>query len=105
HTFRDLGPFRAIRRTSYERLGMRDRTWGWTVEMQILAILSALRLEEVPVSWEQRIAGVSKISGTLSGVVRAGVKILWTISRFSFRSPKVYQEQASLLRPAATRNL
>jgi hypothetical protein len=105
HTFSDLGPFRAIRYASYGRLGMQDRTWGWTVEMQILAVLSGLRIQEVSVSWDERMAGVSKISGTISGVVRAGAKILSTIARLSLRSPKVFQEQASPLRGAATRNL
>ncbi|MDA2938033.1 hypothetical protein MYX75_07205 [Acidobacteria bacterium AH-259-A15] len=86
HVFTDLGPFRAIRRTSYERLGMQDRTWGWTVEMQILALLSGLRVEEVSVSWERRLAGDSKISGTVSGVLRAGTRILWTIARYGGRA-------------------
>jgi hypothetical protein len=105
HTFNDLGPFRAIRSVSYGRLGMRDRTWGWTVEMQILAVLSGLRIQEVPVSWDERMAGVSKISGTISGVVRAGVKILSTIARLSLRSPQSFKEQSSPLRAAATRDL
>ncbi len=77
----DIGPFRAITRESYSRLGMQDQTWGWTVEMQILAVLKGLRVEEVPTSWERRIAGKSKISGTVGGVVRAGGRILWTIGR------------------------
>ena len=102
HTFSDLGPFRAIRLSSYRRLGMQDRTWGWTVEMQILAVLSALSMKEVSVSWDQRMAGVSKISGTVSGVVRAGAKILWTIARFSFRSP---QRHSTTAPPHPGRNL
>ena len=83
--FADLGPFRAIRRDCYERLGMRDPTWGWNVEMQILAVLLRLRVEEVSVSWEPRRGGVSKISGTLSGAARAGVRILWTLCRYALR--------------------
>ncbi len=83
HVLSDLGPFRAIRRSSYEELGMKDRTWGWTVEMQILALLGDLKVEEVSVSWDQRLGGVSKISGTISGVLRAGARILWTIGCFS----------------------
>ena len=83
--FLDMGPFRAIRRDCLETLGMRDRTWGWTIEMQILAHLKGLRIREVPVSWEERLAGVSKISGTLSGVLRAGLRIVWTVCRYSFR--------------------
>ena len=96
HTFSDLGPFRAVRYASYQRLGMRDRTWGWTVEMQILALLSGLCMKEVSVSWDERMAGVSKISGTISGVVRAGAKILWTIARFSLHSPKHHSTAAPL---------
>ncbi|MGH9338547.1 MAG: glycosyltransferase family 2 protein [Acidobacteriota bacterium] len=84
-TFTDIGPFRAIRRISLEKLKMRDRTWGWTIEMQILAILNGLKVEEAPVSWEKRLAGRSKISGTVSGVLRAGARILWTIGRYGFR--------------------
>lgn len=80
--YADLGPFRAIRRDAYERLGMSDRTWGWTVEMQILAAIERLRIEEVEVSWERRVAGESKISGNIVGVLRAGFKILYTIGRF-----------------------
>lgn len=78
----DIGPFRAIRREAFERLGMQDRTWGWTVEMQILAAVKGLRVREVPVSWEARIAGRSKISGTVLGVARAGARILWTIGKY-----------------------
>jgi glycosyltransferase involved in cell wall biosynthesis len=89
-SFADLGPFRAIRRVSYERLAMSDPTWGWTIEMQILAVLCGLRVQEVSVSWDRRLAGVSKISGTVCGVIRAGTRILWTIARYAVivRSPE-----------------
>ncbi len=81
--FTDLGPFRAIRRITLERLQMRDRNFGWTVEMQIKAAREKdIRCAEVPVSYRARI-GVSKITGTLSGSIRAGYKILWTIARYS----------------------
>jgi glycosyltransferase involved in cell wall biosynthesis len=76
--YTDLGPFRAIRRDALARLGMRDETWGWTVEMQVRAARLGLRVEEVPVGYRCRI-GQSKISGTLSGTIRAGTKILWVI--------------------------
>jgi len=82
HRFQDMGPFRAIRRESFESLGMRDQTWGWTVEMQILALLNGFRIREVEVSWVRRLSGVSKISGTVAGVSRAGARILWTIARY-----------------------
>jgi glycosyltransferase involved in cell wall biosynthesis len=77
----DLGPFRAIRMESLDRLAMRDETFGWTVEMQIKATRLGLRCAEVPVSYRRRI-GVSKITGTVSGTLRAAGKILWTISKY-----------------------
>ncbi len=76
--YTDLGPFRVIRRDALARLGMRDETWGWTVEMQVRAARLGLRVREVPVGYRRRI-GTSKISGTLSGTARAGWKILWVI--------------------------
>jgi len=78
--YTDLGPFRAIRYSAYQRLNMRDRNFGWTVEMQIRAAHLGLRAAEVPVSYRPRI-GVSKISGTISGSLKAGVKILYLIAR------------------------
>jgi len=74
----DLGPFRAIRRDALARLDMRDETWGWTVEMQVRAARLGLAVREVPVGYRRRV-GQSKISGTLSGTIRAGAKILWVI--------------------------
>jgi hypothetical protein len=81
--YTDLGPFRAIRRGSLEALEMRDPNFGWTAEMQVKALKRGLRVREVPVSYRVRV-GQSKISGTLSGSVRAGFKILWTIVRLRF---------------------
>jgi glycosyltransferase involved in cell wall biosynthesis len=78
--FTDLGPFRAIEWAAYERLGMRDRDFGWTVEMQVRAARFGLRSVEVPVRYRRRL-GVSKITGTVSGTLRAGAKILYTILR------------------------
>jgi glycosyltransferase involved in cell wall biosynthesis len=71
----DLGPFRAIRLEALARLGMSDRTYGWTVEMQIRAARAGLRYVEREVSYRRRV-GVSKISGTLRGTLGASVKIL-----------------------------
>lgn len=82
HRYTDLGPFRAIRFESLRKIGMRDRNFGWTVEMQIRALRHGLRVTEVPVSYRKRV-GVSKITGTLSGTIRAGYKILYTIFRHS----------------------
>lgn len=79
--YTDLGPFRAIRWTALERLGMRDRNYGWTVEMQIKAARLGLRVLEVPVSYRRRI-GTSKISGTVRGTILAGCKILYLIARY-----------------------
>lgn len=75
----DLGPFRAIRRESLERLHMQDTRFGWTVEMQVRAIQCGLRTVEVPVQLLPRV-GVSKISGTVRGVISAARGILGTIA-------------------------
>lgn len=82
--FSDLGPFRAIRWDALERLEMRDRNFGWTVEMQIKAAQQCLRCTEVPVSYRTRI-GHSKITGTVKGTILAGYKILWTIMRYAIQ--------------------
>jgi glycosyltransferase involved in cell wall biosynthesis len=81
HRFTDLGPFRAIRYESLQRIGMRDKDFGWTVEMQIKAVQKGLRIREVPVRYRMRI-GVSKITGTVSGTLRAGIKIIYTIFKY-----------------------
>ena len=82
HRYTDLGPFRAIRWAAYERLGMRDAGFGWTCEMQVKALRRGLSVAEAPVSYRRRV-GVSKITGTISGTLRAGWKILWTIGRYA----------------------
>lgn len=79
--YTDLGPFRAIRWDALRGLGMVDPNFGWTVEMQIKAARAGLRVQEVPVSYRPRI-GYSKITGTVSGTIRAGYKIIWTICRY-----------------------
>jgi len=79
--YTDLGPFRAIRRESLETLGMRDTTFGWTVEMQIKALRAGLRVREEPVSYRKRI-GRSKISGTVKGTLFAGTRIMFTIFKY-----------------------
>ena len=83
HRYTDLGPFRAIRWDAYRSLGMRDTNFGWTCEMQVKALRAGLRVAEVPVSYRRRV-GVSKITGTVSGTLAAGYKILWTIARYGF---------------------
>jgi glycosyltransferase involved in cell wall biosynthesis len=77
----DLGPFRAIRRSAYERMGMRDAAYGWTIEMQIRAAQLTLRTCEIDVTWLPRHAGQSKVSGTVKGVFGAGWGILSMIAR------------------------
>ena len=81
----DLGPYRAIRRNAFDSLDMQDRKFGWTVEMQVRAHLLGLRVSQVPVAWRQRSAGQSKISGTLTGVLGAGIGILGMIAQLYWR--------------------
>lgn len=76
--FTDLGPFRAINWVNLKRINMQDKTYGWTVEMQVKAAKLNLRCLEVPVNYRKRI-GVSKVSGTVKGVILAGYKIIYTI--------------------------
>lgn len=78
HKYTDLGPFRAITREGLEKLNMEAPTFGWTVEMQIRALKQGLRCQDAPVRYRKRI-GKSKISGTVKGVILAGVYILGTI--------------------------
>lgn len=79
-TFTDLGPFRAILFQDLIAMKMQDKTYGWTVEMQVKAAKMNLKCKEVPVSYRKRI-GTSKVSGTIKGTIMAGYKILWTIFR------------------------
>ena len=84
--FTDLGPFRAIHWPALMAMQMNDTTFGWTVEMQIKAAMLEMKYTEVPVDYRNRI-GVSKISGTVSGVVKAGYKILLTVFKYKFWPP------------------
>ena len=79
--FSDLGPFRAVHWGQLLALGMVDQNFGWTIEMQIKAHQAGLRHQEVPVRYRKRI-GVSKVSGTLKGVIGAGYKIIFTIFKY-----------------------
>ena len=81
HEYHDLGPMRVITWQALMELKMSDRTFGWTVEMQIRALKAGLRTVEVPLPYSVRIAGKSKISRTLTGVMRAGSTILWVIGK------------------------
>jgi len=84
--YTDLGPMRAARWGSLRSLGMADRTWGWTVEMQFKAAARGLRVMEIDVPYRPRRAGTSKISGSLVGSIRAGWKITTTILLLWWRS-------------------
>lgn len=86
--FTDLGPFRAIRKSALDRLGMEAETYGWTVEMQVRALKAGLAYQETPVRYRRRI-GVSKISGTVKGVILAGAHILGVIAREALFSSRV----------------
>jgi len=79
--YTDLGPLRILRRSSLLQMNLRDRTYGWNVEMQARAAQLGFRVCELPVRYGRRLHGHSKISGTVQGSLRAGIKILWTILR------------------------
>lgn len=82
--FTDLGPFRAIKYNKLLALKMEDKTYGWTVEMQLKALKQKLTYVEIPMKYRNRI-GVSKVSGTVKGSVMAGIKILGWIFKYSFK--------------------
>lgn len=82
--FTDLGPFRAIKYEKLLALNMVDKTYGWTVEMQLKALKQKLSYTEVPVNYRNRI-GISKVSGTIKGSIFAGIKILSWIFKYSFK--------------------
>ncbi|MGB5369178.1 MAG: glycosyltransferase family 2 protein, partial [Flavobacteriaceae bacterium] len=82
--FSDLGPFRAIKYDQLLRLEMEDKTYGWTVEMQLKALKNNLSYTEVPVRYKKRI-GHSKVSVTVKGSIFAGIKILGWIFKYSFK--------------------
>ncbi len=82
--FTDLGPFRAIKYKKLKALEMQDKTYGWTVEMQLKILRRKMSYIEVPVRYKQRI-GVSKVSGTVKGTIFAGVKILGWIFKYSLK--------------------
>ncbi len=81
--FTDLGPFRAMKFKSLQALGMTDKTYGWTIEMQIKAVKKKMKFCEVPVNYKRRI-GVSKVSGTVKGTVLAGIKIIFAVFKYRF---------------------
>jgi glycosyltransferase involved in cell wall biosynthesis len=84
----DMGPFRAIRRDALERLGMREETYGWPLEMQMRAARAKLGILEVPVDYRRRAGGRSKIAGTVRGSILAATRILATLARIAVKGPK-----------------
>jgi glycosyltransferase involved in cell wall biosynthesis len=86
--YSDMCPFRAIRRRALERLGMREQTFGWNLEMQMRAARAGLRVLEVPVNHRCRTGGESKVSGNLRGTVLAGARIVATLLRVAFEGGK-----------------
>ena len=87
--YRDIGPMRAARWDALQRLRMRDRTWGWTVEMQMKAALLNMNIRQVDVPYRNRRGGRSKISGTIRGATAAGAKIIATILELWWRRTAV----------------
>ena len=99
-SFTDLGPLRIVRRGALRRLDLRDGDFGWNVEMQVKAARLGLRATEIPVNYRRRRFGKSKISGTVIGSARAGVKILWTVYRcWRLRLPPAVDEMTRGGRP------
>lgn len=82
--FSDLGPFRAIKYDKLLQLKMEDKTYGWTVEMQLKVLKQKMTYLEIPVRYKNRI-GVSKVSGTIKGSIMAGIKIITWIFKYSFK--------------------
>lgn len=82
-SFTDLGPFRAVKFDKLLALEMSDKTYGWTIEMQLKAAKKKYRFCEVPVNYKKRI-GVSKVSGTLKGTLLAGIKIIFAVFKYRF---------------------
>jgi glycosyltransferase involved in cell wall biosynthesis len=84
--YSDMCAFRAVRRTALERLGMREMTYGWNLEMQMKAARAGLRILEVPIAHRRRIGGASKVSGTVLGTIKASLRIILTFARVAFEA-------------------
>jgi glycosyltransferase involved in cell wall biosynthesis len=85
-SYKDLGPFRAVKKQALDKLSMNDKTWGWTVEMAAKAAKKKLKVKEIDVSlsYRKRFAGVSKISGNFKGIFKAGIKIIYSCFKYRF---------------------
>jgi len=80
--YTDMGPFRAVKNEKLKGLKMADKNYGWNVEMQIKAVKQGLKVKEIPVDYRKRV-GKSKVSGTVSGVIKAGVKIIYSVFKYA----------------------
>src|SRR5438552_2191889 len=100
--YTDMCPFRAIRRDALMRLGMREETYGWNLEMQMRAARAGLRISELPVAHRRRAGGTSKVSGNLRGTIKASWRILATFVRIAVerreRGPKAVTSAGRPLR-------
>jgi glycosyltransferase involved in cell wall biosynthesis len=99
YSFSDLGPMRAIHWKSLSSLSMSDQNFGWTVQMQIRALKTGLRIREYPLPYRKRAAGRSKVSRTLRGSLKAGVKILWVIfcEAFVDKKPRIKKQPKRIM--------
>ncbi len=97
YSYHDLGPLRLIRRSALESFSMEDRGFGWTVEMQVKAVQSNLNICEIPVNYYPRKGGKSKISGTISGSIKAGIIILTTLGNLYLRDKLNFNSSKFLL--------
>jgi hypothetical protein len=91
--YTDMCPFRAIQRNALEKLGMREQTYGWNLEMQMKAARDRLRILEIPVNHRRRAGGESKVSGTLRGTFVAGIRIIATLVRIAAEKQPQMREQ------------
>ncbi|MDA9951743.1 hypothetical protein N9D31_04105, partial [Oligoflexaceae bacterium] len=84
HRFKDMGPLRAMRLQNFVFLNMRDPTWAWNIEMQVKAAYHKLRIREILIEYLPRRFGHSKISGSVTGSIRAGSRIIWGVVYYFF---------------------
>ena len=96
--YTDMGPFRAIRRDALMELGMRETSYGWNLEMQMRAARGGLRIIELPVAHRRRTGGVSKVSGSLGGTLKASWRILLTFTRIALEPRRFLPSGARIIR-------
>ena len=89
--FTDMSPFRAIRRSSLDHLGMKEETFGWNLEMQMRAAAAGLRILEIPVGQRRRAGGVSKVSGNLAVSLRAAWILVNTFLKLAHKLHREHQ--------------